>query len=212
MSAANPFRPTAAAVTLLLAIAVPTAHATTWTDWTSATSSSAIGMVGNVAVSFSSTAGVWGWQTDGGTNFYNGWPIGADVPDNTDILMLGEGGTRTITFGQAVTSVTLALVSWNVGGTVTFDKPFSSAAIGCGYWGCGSITPVNGNTGFTAQGEVHGTLSFTGPITSLTFSDGSEYWHGITVGVGAPVPEPATYALMALGLVAVGSLARRRRG
>lgn len=210
MSAAT-FLRSATAASLLLALAIPAAQATTWTDWTSATATTASGVAGNVTVNFSSTSGLWGWQTDGGTNFYSPWPDGAEQPDNTDILMFGADGTRTITFSQAVSHVTLALVSWNVGGTVSFDQAFSSAAIGCGYWGCGAILGVNNNTGFNASGEVHGTLTFSGPITSLTITDSTEYWHGVTVGIGAPVPEPATYVLMALGMVALGLRAHRRQ-
>ena len=46
--------------------------------------------------------------------------------------------------------------------------------------------------------------------TSLT----NEYWNGITVGTYGlappPVPEPATALLMALGLAALSTAARRR--
>jgi hypothetical protein len=81
--------------------------------------------------------------------------------------------------------------------------------VGCGYWGCGSITPGAGNLAFTASGEVHGTLTFNGPISTLVITDGTEYWHGLTVGIGAPIPEPATTALMVLGLLGVVASARR---
>lgn len=203
----------AASSIALFQVATP-AIATTWTDWTSASSTAASGTAGTVTVSFSSTSGLWSWQTAGGTDYFNPWPAGAARPDNTDILELGEAGTRTITFSQAVTGVQLALVSWNVPGTVTFDHAFSNAVIGCGYWGCGSITATGGNTGFDASGEVHGTLSFAGPITSLTITDGSEYWHGLSVGYDAlapAVPEPSAYALMALGIAGVAAAVRRRR-
>lgn len=203
--------PISGAVALFVALGAPAAHAVTWTDWTSASSTSASGMAGAVAVSFSSTSALFAVQLTPSTNYYNPWPGGADQPDNTDILEFGEGGRRTITFSQAVTDVKLALVSWNVGGTIDFNHAFASAVIGCGYWGCGSINPINGNTGFTANGEVHGTITFAGPISTLIIDDGNESWHGITVGIGAVVPEPSTYALLALGLAGLGAVARRRR-
>ena len=203
------------AVGILAGVIAAPAAATTWTDWTSADSYSASGNAGGVTVSFSSTSALWGWQIAGGYNYYAPWPGGAAQPDNTDILALGQGGTRTITFSQAVTGVQLALVSWNVPGSVTFSHAFSSSVIGCGYWGCGSITPVSGNTGFNASGEVHGTLTFSGPISTLTIADGSEYWHGLTVGYEAlavaAVPEPETYAMMLAGLGLLGLAARRRK-
>ena len=197
---------------LAAALAGP-ASATTWTDWTSATNFTATGMAGSVAVNFSSTAAIVP-QIFGGTDYYAPWPGGAPNPDNTDILQLNSAGTRTITFSQAVTGVQLALVSWNVGGATTFNHAFASAAIGCGFWGCGSISPTPGNMGFTASGEVHGTLTFGGPISTLTIVDGSENWHGLTVGYeadAAPVPEPETYAMMLAGLGLLGVMSRRRK-
>ena len=205
----------AGAAALLLALATPAAQATQWTDWTSASGGAAAGTAGAVSVSFTSSTDLWGWQTEPSTDYYDPWPSGAPKPDSTDILMFGSGGTRTLQFSQAVTGVQLALVSWNVGGTVDFNHAFAGAVTGCGYWGCGSITPTSGNMGFVASGEVHGTLTFNGPITSLTFTDQAEYWHGLTVGYEAlapSVPEPAHAAMLALGLAALGLAARRRRG
>jgi len=71
---------------------------------------------------------------------------------------------------------------------------------------------ASGNQLFTS-GEVHGTIQLSGSYTSITFTDGSENWHGLTVGAPAVanvVPEPSTYALMAAGLAGL-ALARRRR-
>jgi hypothetical protein len=212
MSASTPLHAVVAAASLLMALAAPAAHALTWTDWTSASPTAASGTVGSVSVTFSSTSPMAGWDiTGGGTDYYSPWPGGAAQPGSTEILALGDAGTRTLTFSQAVTGVELALVSWNVPGTVSFNHAFASSVIGCGYWGCGSITPVSGNTGFIPSGEVHGTLTFAGPITTLTITDGSEFWHGLTVGIGAVVPEPASNALMVLGLGALYAAARRRR-
>ncbi|MFN0186227.1 MAG: PEP-CTERM sorting domain-containing protein [Aquabacterium sp.] len=52
------------------------------------------------------------------------------------------------------------------------------------------------------QWRVTARFSADGP---WTFIDEVDFY-------GAPIPEPSTYALMALGLAAVGGLARRRRG
>ncbi|HYZ48384.1 MAG TPA: PEPxxWA-CTERM sorting domain-containing protein, partial [Sphingomonas sp.] len=124
----------------------------------------------------------------------------------------GDGSLKTITFSKPVSDVYLALVSWN-GNAGVFNQPFEVISEGCGYWGCGSfanVTPVS----FTGNGELHGIIRFTGSFSSVSFTDLSEHWHGIQIGIAglAPplVPEPASWALMVGGFGLAGMALRRR--
>lgn len=161
-------------------------------------------------------------QTSGGTNH---WTQGSpapytsgtvtNAPGTTDIVAFNQGGLKTITFSQAVSDVYLALVSWN-GNAGTFNQAFEIISQGCGYWGCGTFANVTA-TSFTGNGELHGVIRFTGNFSSVSFTDVSEYWHGIQIGIAgiAPpsgVPEPATWAMMIMGFGLIGAGMRRRVG
>jgi hypothetical protein len=144
---------------------------------------------------------------------YTGGTV-SDAPPTTDIIALNAGGTKTITFSQAVTDPYLALVSWN-GNSGVFDQALTTISSGCGYWGCGTFGDVTDHS-FTGQGELHGIIQFHGTFTQVTFTDLTENWHGIEVGIGgiAPppaVPEPATWAMFIGGFGVIGASMRRRQ-
>ena len=142
-----------------------------------------------------------------------GVSIGADLGISVQSrVALDVGGAKTITFSQAVVDPLIALVSWNNQAPILFNGPIQVVSSGCGYWGCGTIS-ASGNTLVTG-GEAHGTIRLVGTYTQITFADGSENWHGITVGatdVATVTPEPSTFVLLASGLVGVFGVVRRRR-
>lgn len=182
----------------------------TWANLTTSSAGVVGGSAGGVGVTFTGAysfaqlngAGTNYWQPD---NYSQG--VVTPVP-NADVIALSDGGLKTITFSHPVSNVFLAFNSWN-GNHVTFDHAFSIVSQGGSYWGSGTFLPFGGNTGFDGNGEVVGVLEFSGPISSLSFVDTSENWHGIQIGVGG-VPEPASWAVMLLGVGLVGGAMRRR--
>ena len=197
-----------------------------WTDWTSATNTVASGTITNGATTYNislSTSGesLFFVQTGAGTDYFTQPAPGAEpytsgdvsnAPPAAEMVALGTGGIKTINFGQLVTNPYIAFVSWN-GNVAAFDQPFEKVSEGCGYWGCGTFSQGAGNT-FVGSGEVHGVLRFLGTFSSISFTDSTETWHGLTVGIDAAanaVPEPATWTLMIGGFGLAGTALRRRR-
>jgi hypothetical protein len=176
------------------------------------------------AVSLSATAAdptasiVEGWSFSDyllTTDFMNGVGVGDGKVDNDAMYFIKEkqiGNVQSwlIFFDPRGTD--------NATGTVTFDMPIigldkATAAVlgGNATWGNPLVTYLSDNlTGLemgTPKNPGPDSASFSGSV--LTFK-----WRasdpGDHVRVFTAVPEPSTYALMALGLVGVGAIARRR--
>ena len=214
--------PAAAAVA---ALALPV-HATQviWADWVSATTTSVTGTLATstpTSISFSSPSGFGFVQTGTGTNYwtqpnpaqrpYTGGSV-ENAPPAAELIALNAAGPKTMTFGAPISGLYLAIISWN-GNAAQFDQPFQVISSGQGFYGSGTIT-LGANNTFVGTGEPHGVLYFPGTFTSLTFTDlSNEFWHGLTVGVAglAPIPEPETLSLWALGLGLTSAVAARRR-
>lgn len=199
-----------------------------WADWQTATTTSVTGTLPTptpISISFASPSGFGFVETGTGTNYwtepnsasrpYTGGVV-TNAPPAAELIALSTAGQKTITFGQAISGLYLAIISWN-GNAAQFDQPFQVISSGQGYWGSGTIT-LGANNTFVGTGEPHGILFFPGTFSSLTFTDTSnEFWHGLTVGVAglAPIPEPSTLALWLAAFGAGGfrfAAAGARRG
>jgi hypothetical protein len=215
-----------AASASLLAAAPASAATVAWTDWVSSTNTVATGTIAstsNVGITLSTSGEDFFFvQTGTGTNFFTeGAPAPftggsvSNAPPAAEMVALGTGGTKTIRFSQFVTDPYIAFVSWN-GNLAAFSQPFQKVSEGCGFWGCGTFSLGAGNS-FVGVGEAHGLLRFLGTFDTISFTDNSEAWHGLTVGIGgvAPpmgaVPEPGTWAMMIGGFGMVGGAMRMRR-
>lgn len=209
----------------------------TWTDWTGYQSNPApVGgysvfgqmVLGSTTVGVKYTGPLVGLNLGGGFNYWNSPSTpytqnGLNAPTTSDILQITGGTPATmhkIEFSTALSNVFFAVLSLGQPGYAVrydFDRAFTIASQGTGYWG-GSSTSLYQQPGDVLVGtEGHGTLRFGGNnITSISWSASpNEYWHGFTVGGDAlatsTVPEPGTITLLGTGLAGVLGAYRRRR-
>lgn len=196
-----------------------------WTDWVDFTQTvpSVIGSLDvngtTVGVTYS---GAFSFAQIGSASDTNYWTFPttyesstvSNAPPPSDLIALNLGGTKTITFSQAIKDPLIALTSWNTN-NVDFGTPIELLSSGQGFWGNGTFVINAAGTGFVGNGEVHGVIRLPGTFTQITFTDTSENWHGFTVGVvgladgGGTVPEPGMLALIGIGLL--GAMLTRRK-
>jgi hypothetical protein len=196
-----------------------------WTKWTGATNGptagTATGTAGAVTVNYSGEVESLNplpdypsWMP---TRSYVGGSVGnAPLPSDGIIQLFGAtGATDTITFSKAVTNPILAIWSLGQGGDQpSFDFPDSEpVSIEAGgpsaeYGGLPITQTGNNILGI----EGNGTVQLNGTFKSISWTNPvAENWYGFTVGVA--VPEPASWAMMLLGVGLVGGglrLARRK--
>lgn len=129
-------------------------------------------------------------------------------------------GTTAVTdgglMGYRVTPTTLGSTARPIF-KIDVDIPDFNLAAGS-YWLRWSLTgdslfsgPWQPLTADSAVGNLHQSLT-NGPFALWADAASGLGAEAPFTIYGAPVPEPSTYALMGLGLLAVGSWARRRRG
>lgn len=113
-----------------------------------------------------------------------------------------SGGAFLLTFSSAISAISV-----DVGDFAPSDADEFTLTAGLG----SDTSSQSGSTGFPTYStlSVSGVSSFTAILSggSAAFPQ-SVFWDNIKV---TAVPEPGTYALMALGLAGVGVLTRRRK-
>jgi len=204
-----------------------------WADWTGTDLDPGPGFegagtittpTGVVTVNYDNPQGIHVYDT-GGSTTYDQWTSHvthvrddatsaytsdevANIPTDTDMVMLRYAGNQTLTFRDAgnvlvdVANPVFAFLSLN-GNGYGFDQDFDILSTGggdgntCGFHGCGtSSKQIIDNGGgdieywLVGTGEPHGTIRFRGSFDTLNWESlGNEVWNGFTVGIAGLAEE-----------------------
>ena len=205
------------------------AFATSWTDWTSFTvgsPGSASGTLDGITVTYAGeviAGSCCGGTTVNGTSAiwnptssFTGGTVTTSPSTVGDAIALNGSftGTNTITFGTAVVNPVFAIWSLGAAGpaSFTFSATPTLEAGGPNSLFGGSPISISGNV--VTGREGNGVVQFTGTFSSISWTDTFENFYAFTVGrngeTSAPVPEPGTLALLALGLASLNLASRHK--
>lgn len=124
----------------------------------------------------------------------------ADGRDTFDTMGISIANAPTATISISGGSNGISFEYWVIGGNRGVYEAWDSS---------------NNSLGSLAVdasgGDVLGTHAFAGMVDRLTFSGSAGFVQVSAITHSGVVPEPSTYALMALGLAGIGFVARRRQ-